>query len=159
MSTERLVEIGPAETLLNMAKKTIKADYEPRDTATGLKRELLSYKKNSDTIYYKADCEDAPTPKPNETPQTMAPSLTVTPAPVPTISPPPLPAPASSPAIMTPPSSETAALPDKPLTALDILTVLTAVALRKTSSDIPPDQSIKKLCGGKSAHFHYCRLV
>lgn len=129
-----------------MAKKTIKAGYESHDMATGMKRELLSYKKNADKIYYKVDPLEAlplpPTATKIQEPA-PAPTLTVTPPPAP------VPSRAPSPALMTPPTPETS-LPDRPLTAADVLTVLVAVGLRKPASEIANDQTLKKLCGGNA---------
>ncbi|KAK8022507.1 fatty acid synthase alpha subunit FasA [Apiospora rasikravindrae] len=73
LATERLIEVGPAETLVNMAKKTMKADYDIQDVALGLRRELLSHKKNADAIYYRTVAE--------ETPSAAAPAPTTDPAP------------------------------------------------------------------------------
>lgn len=132
------MEVGPAETLTNMARKTLKAGYESHDMATGLKRELLSYKKNTDEIYYKVAASSTSATKTRE----PAPTVTVTPAvaPIP-VNP--------APAAMTTLSTEEVSLPDRPLDAIDVLITLVAIALKRPASDVARDQSIKKLCGGK----------
>ncbi|KAH8681837.1 fatty acid synthase subunit alpha [Xylariales sp. PMI_506] len=130
--TERLIEIGPAETLVNMAKKTIKAGYETSDIALGFERELLSYKKNVDAIYYKM--HDAPAP----TPATPAATSTA----------PAQPAPIAAP--VDPVPAWAASVPDKAPAPVDVITVLVALALKKSAADVPTDKTIKALCGGRS---------
>jgi hypothetical protein len=128
-----------------MAKKTIKADYEPHDTAMGLRRELLSYKKNADLIYYEVDASDANPQRP--LPKTQESEAAVTSTPSSESAPAPLLVPAS--ATVTPPVADVS-LPDKPIIATDVLVVLAAVSLKRPASEIETDQSIKKLCGGIS---------
>ncbi|KAK6086184.1 fatty acid synthase alpha subunit [Seiridium cupressi] len=137
-ATERMVEIGPAETLVNMAKKTLKADYESHDIARGLQRELLSYKKNADAIYYKIQAEEAAAAAPSKS--TVAQSA-----------PPPV-APASAlvETVAMAAPAQAVSVPDKVLQPIDVLTVLVAVALKKSAADIAKDQTIKALCGGRS---------
>jgi fatty acid synthase subunit alpha len=143
LATERLVEVGPAETLLGMAKKTIKADFESHDMATGTKRELLSYKKNADAIYYRTDAEDISAgPETSSKPQPAAIPAATEPAPAAA----PVP---SQPAAAPGPAVDAASIPDFPISTIDLLVTLTAVALKKSASDIGTDQSIKKLCGGE----------
>jgi len=121
-----------------MAKKTLKADYDIQDVALGLRRELLSHKKNADAIYYRNVAEDAP----NATSPAPATAMPVSAQPL-AVSPPPQPSPAAAmPAVD---------LPSKPLTPTDTITILVAVALKKSSSEIDASQTIKALCGGKSS--------
>ncbi|GJD04071.1 fatty acid synthase alpha subunit [Colletotrichum higginsianum] len=138
--TERLVEIGPAEILINMAKK-----------------ELLSYAKNADSIYFRhqeAEAEtkdiaghDAKTQVANSTHTTAA----VTPnVPVASEAASPSTPPKPVEAVAQEVQQQPVSLPDTPTTSLDILTALVAVALKKPSSEIATDQSIKGLCGGRS---------
>jgi fatty acid synthase subunit alpha, fungi type len=145
-AAERIVEVGPAETLVNMAKKTVKASYGAHDTATGLKRDYLSYKKNADSIYYKVDAANAA--------QRPAPKSTVAAAPasVPATQP----EPAVPAVVVTAPAATTVAapagnvsVPDTPVAAVDILTAIVALALKKQTNEVAKDQTIKKLCGGK----------
>ncbi len=145
-AAERIVEVGPAETLVNMAKKTVKASYDAHDNATGLTREYLSYKKNADAIYYKVDPASAaqrPAPKGTEAPPPQAAKPTAPDA-----------AAVLVPTVVVTPVAQTAApsgnisVPDKPAAAVDILAVIVALALKKQLSDVAKDQSIKKLCGG-----------
>ncbi|KAI4595314.1 3-oxoacyl-[acyl-carrier-protein] synthase [Pestalotiopsis sp. 9143b] len=137
-ATERMVEIGPAETLVNMAKKTIKAGYESHDIARGLQRELLSYKKNVDAIYYKIQAEEAATAITKTAAVTEAASVTAAPAPA-----------APAPVAVVP---QSVSVPDKALEPIDTLSTLVAVALKKSVADVSKDQTIKALCGGKAIH-------
>ncbi|KAK8091785.1 hypothetical protein PG997_002146 [Apiospora hydei] len=142
LATERLIEVGPAETLVNMAKKTMKADYDIQDVALGLRRELLSHKKNADAIYYRNVPEETPSAVPvvPTAPATSNPAAAEAVAAVPTPPPPAAPT-AGVPAIDLPP---------KPLTPTDTITVLVAVGLKKSASEIDISQTIKALCGGRS---------
>ena len=139
------MEVGPAETLINMAKKTVKADYHAHDVANGLKRDYLSYKKNADSIYYKVDSANAaqrPTTKHTEVARPTAP------APAPTEPAAQLASAATpAPAVVAAPLGNVS-VPDTPVAAVDILTVITALALKKQTTDIAKDMSVKKLCGG-----------
>jgi len=61
--TERIVEIGPADTLGGMAKRTLASKYEAYDAATSVQRQVLAYNKDLKEIYYDVDpVEDEPTP-------------------------------------------------------------------------------------------------
>lgn len=137
-----------------MAKKTIKADFESHDMATGTKRELLSYKKNADAIYYRTEAGDVsagPETASNSQSNAAAPAA-AEPAPNAASAPAPAqPAPAPGPAV------DAASVPDFPISMIDILVTLTAVALKKPATDIGTDQSIKKLCGGKLLPGHSVR--
>ncbi|KAM7186221.1 hypothetical protein V8F20_011491 [Naviculisporaceae sp. PSN 640] len=143
-ATERLVEIGPAETLINMAKRTLKAGYESHDVALGLQRELLTYKKNAESIYYKPS-EQATQPPPTANPSTPA-AVQENPISAPSVAPS---APAQVP-VSAPPPAAAVSVPDKPVSPIDILTVLVGVALKKPASEVAQDQSVKALCGGRS---------
>ena len=138
-ATERLIEIGPAGTLVNMATKTLNAGYKSQDIALGLRRELLSYKKDADAIY-----SDIPG---QETAATVLPSpdaaATTPPAPIAA----PAPAPASPVAVTAAPA--TVSVPDTAVSPHDIITTLVSVALMKQPKDVAQDQTLKALCGGE----------
>ena len=147
-ATERLVEIGPAETLTNMASKTVEADYRVQDLALGVQRELLSYNRNADAIYYDSPDQVAPTAV--TTSSTSA---------VPSVAAPPAtgPAPTGSSAVIstveaaaTVPTPATVSIPDKEVSPREIITTLVALALAKDPSNIAQDQTLKALCGGRS---------
>ncbi|KAL2018207.1 hypothetical protein VTK56DRAFT_1180 [Thermocarpiscus australiensis] len=153
-ATERLVEIGPAETLTNMASKTVNADYSFQDVALGLQRELLSYNRDAPAIYYDAPGEKetaaaaaaTTTNAASVAPNAAVKKSAVTPAPttspdlVPTID-----------AAVTAPAPTIISVPDRAVSPHDIITTLVALALAKQPSNIAQDQTLKALCGGRSS--------
>lgn len=135
--TERIVEIGPADTLGGMARRTLASKYEAYDAATSVQRQILCYNKDSKEIYYDVDpVEDEPEPA-------AEPASTAAPA-----------APAAAPAAGAPPpppsAGPAAAVEDVPVTAVDILRTLVAQKLKKSLADVPLSKAIKDLVGGKS---------
>ncbi len=54
-TTERIVEIGPADTLGVMAKRTLASKYEAYDAAKSVQRQILCYSKDAKEIYYDVD--------------------------------------------------------------------------------------------------------
>ena len=143
-NTERIVEIGPADTLGTMAKRTLASKYEAYDSALSLQRQILCYNKDAKEIYYDVDpVEEESTPVPSDggsgaTP-TSAPSQPTAPV-------------ASAP---PPPSGQpAAAIADTPLSAVDIVRALIAQKLKKPLADIPLTKAIKDLVGGKLFQQH-----
>ena len=140
---DRLVEIGPAETLLGMIKKTLGAKYQVHDAALAVQREIWSHKKNAREIYYEGgDAEAAPAqtgkdtatpapPTPAATPKAAEPIAAPQPAPV---------------------RQAASSIDDKPIAALDIIVALIAHKLKKSLHDIDLSQTIKKLVGGKQPY-------
>jgi fatty acid synthase subunit alpha len=140
-TTERIVEIGPADTLGGMAKRTLAAKYEAYDAARSVQRQILCYNKDAKDIYYDVDpVEDEPTPAAggaSTSAATSAPATgTTAAAPVAT----PVPAAASS--------GPAASVPDVPVGAVDILRALIAQKLKKQIADIPLSKAVKDLVGG-----------
>lgn len=134
--TERIVEIGPADTLGGMARRTIASKYEAYDAATSVQRQILCYNKDAKEIYYDVDpVEDEPEPTPAAAVSTTPASSGSAPAPVAAA------APASS-------SGPAASIADEPVSALDIVRVLVAQKLKKPLADIPITKAIKDLVGG-----------
>jgi fatty acid synthase subunit alpha len=134
--TERIVEIGPADTLGGMARRTLASKYEAYDAATSVQRQILCYNKDANEIYY--DVEPV-----EEEPEAAA---------EPASSPAPGAAPAAAPAAGAPPpppSAGPAAVEDTPVTAVDILRTLVAQKLKKSLADVPLSKAIKDLVGGK----------
>ena len=127
-----------------MAKKTIAAgDYDICDVALGLERQLLSYKKNADAIRYQYQANedtalpsDLTAPEVSGVPANAQPAVPASPTPVDT----------RERAIPT----QQASIPDKPVSAVDLVTVVVATALKKLPGDIAQDQTIKALGGGES---------
>ncbi|KAJ4382137.1 beta subunit of fatty acid synthetase [Didymella sp. IMI 355093] len=139
-TTERIVEIGPADTLGVMAKRTLASKYEAHDAALSVQRQILCYNKDAKDIYYDVDpVEDEPEAAPAASagaPAAAASSAPAAAAPVAAA-----PAPGAGPA---------AQVPDAPVTATDILRALVAQKLKKPLMDIPLSKAIKDLVGGKS---------
>lgn len=136
-TTERIVEIGPADTLGVMAKRTLASKYEAHDAARSLQRQILCYNKDAKDIYYDVDpIEEEP-----EAPAS---------APAASSSAPAASAPAAAAAPPPPSAGPAAQVPDAPVTATDILRTLVAQKLKKPLMDIPLSKAIKDLVGGKT---------
>lgn len=139
--TERIVEIGPADTLGGMAKRTLASKYEAYDAATSVQRQILCYNKDAKEIYYDVDPVEEEADTPSEpaagTPPPAA-QAAVAAAPV---------------AAAAPPSAgPAAAIEDAPVTAVDVLRTLVAQKLKKSLSDVPLSKAIKDLVGGGYQH-------
>ena len=142
-TTERIVEVGPADTLGVMAKRTLASKYEAHDAALSVQRQILCYNKDAKDIYYDVDpVEEEPEPAAAGGAAPAAPSS----APAPSG------APAATAAAPPPPSAGPAAqVPDAPVTATDILRALVAQKLKKPLGDVPLSKAIKDLVGGKNS--------
>ncbi|CAI7661353.1 unnamed protein product [Penicillium pancosmium] len=136
--TERIVEIGPADTLGGMARRTLASKYEAYDAATSVQRQILCYNKDAKEIYYDVDpVEDEPEPTPAADAAPASGGSAPAAAPV-----------AAAPA--APSAGPAAAVEDAPVTAVDILRSLVAQKLKKSLADVPLTKAIKDLVGGKS---------
>lgn len=137
-TAERVVEIGPADTLGVMAKRTLASKYEAYDAAKSVQRQILCYNKDAKEIYYDVDpVEDEPEPTPaaSSSDSGAAPAAASA-APVAAAPPPPGAGPAAQ-------------VPDEPVQAVDIVRSLIAQKLKKPLMDIPLTKAIKDLVGGK----------
>lgn len=139
-TTERIVEVGPADTLGVMAKRTLASKYEAHDAALSVQRQILCYNKDAKDIYYDVDpVEEEPEPAAPAA-ATSASALAASAAPV------------AAAAAAPPPSAGPAAqVPDAPVTATDILRALVAQKLKKPLADVPLSKAIKDLVGGKKS--------
>ena len=137
--TERIVEVGPAETLGGMAKRTLASKYEAYDAAKSVQRQILCYNKDAKEIYYDVDpvVEEEAAPTGANDP---APSASSTPAQSA--------APAAVAAPPPPSSGPAAAVEDAPVQAVDIVRSLIAQKLKKPLVEIPLSKAIKDLVGG-----------
>jgi fatty acid synthase subunit alpha len=137
-TTERIVEIGPADTLGVMAKRTLASKYEAYDAAKSVQRQILCYNKDAKEIYYDVDpVEDEPVPA-------AAASSSSAPASAPSSS--------SAPVAAAPPppsAGPAAQVPDAPVGAVDIVRALIAQKLKKSLLEIPLSKAIKDLVGGE----------
>jgi fatty acid synthase subunit alpha len=133
--TERIVEIGPADTLGGMARRTLASKYEAYDAATSVQRQILCYNKDAKEIYYDVDPVEE---EPEAAPEAAATTATSA-----------APAAAAAPVAAAPPSAgPAAAVEDAPVSALDVLRTLVAQKLKKSLSDVPLNKAIKDLVGG-----------
>lgn len=136
---ERIVEVGPSDTLGVMAKRTIASKYEAYDAAKSVQRQILCYNKDAKEIYYDVD----PVEEEPETPATpaagsSAPVVVAAGAPVAVSA---APAPSAGPA---------AQVPDAPVMAVDIVRSLIAQKLKKPLLEVPLSKAVKDLVGGMS---------
>ena len=138
--TERIVEIGPADTLGGMAKRTLASKYEAYDAALSVQRQILCYNKDAKEIYYDVDPveeEVAPLAEDGGAPAASSSSI---------------PSPSATPIAVPPPSSSSgpaAAVPDATVQAVDIVRSLIAQKLKKSLAEIPLSKAIKDLVGGQ----------
>ena len=136
--TERIVEIGPADTLGGMAKRTLASKYEAYDAATSVQRQVLAYNKDAKEIYYDVD------PVEEEAPPAVG-GASAAPSSTPAAS-------AATPVAAAPPppsAGPAAAVADVPVSAVDIVRALVAQKLKKALMDIPLTKAIKDLVGGE----------
>ena len=129
------MEIGPADTLGGMAKRTLASKYEAYDAAKSVQRQILCYNKDAKEIYYDVDpvVEDEATPAGGDA---AAPNPSSAPAQ------------SSAPAPPPPSSGPVAAVDDIPVQAVDIVRSLIAQKLKKPLVEIPLSKAIKDLVGG-----------
>lgn len=139
-TAERIVEIGPADTLGVMARRTLASKYEAFDAAKSVQRQILCYNKDAKEIYYDVDpVEEEPEPTPAAS-SSSAPAAAVAAAAAPA------PAPSAGPA---------AQVPDVPVGAMDIVRALVAQKLKKPISEIPLSKAIKDLVGGEYSEYGF----
>jgi len=136
-TAERIVEIGPADTLGVMAKRTLASKYEAYDAAKSVQRQILCYNKDAKEIYYDVDPVE-------EEPEAAAPDASASGATSSAAA-----APAAAVAAPPPGAGPAAQVPDAPVAAVDIVRSLVAQKLKKPLGDIPLSKAIKDLVGGK----------
>lgn len=147
-TAERVVEIGPADTLGVMAKRTLASKYEAYDAAKSVQRQILCYNKDPKEIYYDVDpIEEEPEPVASSSGDApvsaAAPAAAVAAATAP-------PPPSAGPA---------AAVADEPVQAVDIVRTLIAQKLKKPLLEVPLSKAIKDLVGGKFPNIPGKRLA
>lgn len=138
-TAERVVEIGPADTLGVMAKRTLASKYEAYDAAKSVQRQILCYNKDPKEIYYDVDpVEEEPEPEASSSSGSAgdAPAASAAAAPSAAAPPPPGAGPAEK-------------VPDEPVQAVDIVRALIAQKLKKPLLEVPLSKAIKDLVGGE----------
>lgn len=145
-TAERVVEVGPADTLGVMAKRTLASKYEAYDAAKSVQRQILCYNKDAKEIYYDVDpIEEEPEPAAGSSgPAEAAPNAGAS-----------APAPAAPAAAAPPPPSSgpAAQVPDQPVQAVDVVRALIAQKLKKPLLDVPLSKAIKDLVSGEFSLF------
>ncbi|EXJ85584.1 fatty acid synthase subunit alpha, fungi type [Capronia coronata CBS 617.96] len=147
-NTERIIELGPGNTLVNMAKRTIGLKYESKDTAQNMSRQLLTFQQNFDKISYDQKFVQPPEVRQAQSFQSNSEpvkSVAVTaPPPEGSIVPP-----ATSPPPNTTPAP-TQEVEDAPASVVDIVSTITSVGMKKPLDGFDMSKSIKALAGGRS---------
>ncbi|KAL4888146.1 hypothetical protein BDV59DRAFT_148360 [Aspergillus ambiguus] len=134
--TERIVEIGPADILGGMARRTLTSKYEAYDAATSVQRQILCYSKDAKEIYYDVDQIEEGSTAETASASSAAPAAPLL-EPVAAILP-------------TPEAGPAAPVEDAPVTATDVLISIVAQKLKKSVAEVPLTKAIKDLVGGKS---------
>ncbi|KAK8107064.1 uncharacterized protein PG998_009077 [Apiospora kogelbergensis] len=147
-NVQRLIEIGPANVLANMAKKSAKALVMQQDMARSVDREYLNINNPDDArkIYYEYEertSVSSPMPESSTTPHVPEPASTPAPAP-------PVKVPEASPVSIVSVPSAPGTIVDRDLSPTDIILTLVAQKLRRAFDEVPVGESIQGLSGGKS---------
>ncbi|PNP40924.1 hypothetical protein TGAMA5MH_06790 [Trichoderma gamsii] len=143
--TQRVVEVGPAATLGNMAKHTLAAKYESYDAAKSVQRQILHFDKDMKEIYYSTDAAetelDVPVASISEAEASATGAKIATPASA-------VPVLAATPSLLQ--QRQKVQIPDTSIQAIDIVRSLVAQKLKKSTSEISVSKAVKDLVGGKS---------
>ncbi|RFU28633.1 hypothetical protein B7463_g7708, partial [Scytalidium lignicola] len=132
---ERIIEIGPSNTLLNMVKRTLVLKYKTHDAVYSMRRQLLSYTKDAKTIYFEEDSTEEESVVTAEKPPVES-------------QPPPLIIASASPA--PPPAAGSLQVTDCAVTAVEIIKTLISHSLKRPVDQVAGSSSIKSLAGGRS---------
>lgn len=143
-STERLIELGPGNTLANMARRTVALKYQTKDLAMGMQRQLLDFNQSLEAITYDHPLAEEPPSAPLVEKSVPHPAVKpveteVAKVPEPT-------APSTITATQQQPSEFTDAQPS----ARDVVRTIVSSCLKKPLSASHDVQSIKALCMGRS---------
>ena len=140
--TERIIELGPSNTLVNMAKRTIELKYPSKDTAQNVSRQLLSFQQNLDKISYEQ--KFAPPPEKqlsSQSPSEHKPAKGAEPIEV------------QAPAIVAAAAASNIAaaeIDDVSVNIIEIVSTIIATGLKKPLDAFQMSKSVKALCGGRS---------
>jgi fatty acid synthase subunit alpha len=141
--TERIIEVGPSNTLISMAQKTLAYKYEASDVANAFQRQLLCSKSHSDEIYYvrpPPEHDDRPDPASSSS-RSNDPVADLRPVQ-------PEPREAHSRVVSNPTINPASSIPDVAVTAQEVVKALVAIAVKKPSESIVLSNSIKFLSAG-----------
>lgn len=135
---ERVVEIGPSNTLTVMAKRTVASQLRDHDDAQWIRRDLLSCEDDAEEIYFQRDTAapgeavDEPAAKPRQSQERAKPAII------------------PDEAMTAEARGRPAKKPDVAMTAKAILRAMVAQKLRKRPEEVQDQDSIKSLAGGRS---------
>ncbi len=133
LGVERLIEIGPTPTLVNMAARTLKLKYEVYDESVTFRRSLLSWEKNRDEIYFHSTTSAAAAVA---TPTAKAEVIGTTRKDV----------------IAAPPTTQQiAAAASSSGDAIESIDIISAIVASKLKAHADPSKTIRSLSGGRSA--------
>ena len=174
---EKIIEVGPTDTLTNMAKRTRDLKYRQHDAANSIQRSFFSSKRDKCQIYHTADEGRKASENPSIAPLpaagsqiTAIPSARKTPdsEPMKLVPSAQMPTtaimPQSDPVQMVPlvPAatlstvSVVKTVPDVPVRATEIVRTIVACSLKKDPKELTFSSTIKGLAGGQSFGAH-CR--
>ncbi len=173
--TERIIEIGPTDTLTNMVKRTRDLKYRQHDAANSVQRRFLSSKRDRRQIYHTAD-EDQDTSmrptiaqSPAKRSQNLAiPSVPKTPdsestkrvlsvqMPLAAMTPQSEPAKVAPlvPEVIVPTMYVARSVSDVPVKATEIVRTVVACSLKKDPKEVSFSSTIKGLSGGRYSTAH-----
>ena len=171
--TERVIEIGPTDTLTNMMKRTRDLKYRRHDTANSIDRRFFSSRRDKHHIYHAADA--APKASKGSAGRTQKPVISVAqqiqePEPmkvVPVVQMPtaaviPQSDSASAvslvPATAIPVIKTKKSVSDEPIKAREVVKAVVACSLKKAPTEISFSSSVKGLAGGQSFSCHKYRI-
>ena len=138
--TERIIEIGPGDTLIAMARRTVTSKYQSHDAARSIRRQLLCYKADAEEIYYLAGSSKeelepasnlATSAASSKYPVTMSPKTSITNIPTLHLS-----------------ARPKNLVPDVSVTVAEIVRMMITRTLRKSVGEIALSNTIRGLAGG-----------
>ena len=143
---ERYIEVGPANILGTMAKRTIASKYAASDRFSSLERQILSFADNTKEIYaiYPEEAEaltESPSTAKSKPSPPSSPNSQI--SGTPQVSAEPLPAPSAS--------SVAVEIPDMEISPEHIIRSIVANKLKKSFEDVQVGVSIKELSSGRYA--------
>ena len=178
--TERIIEVGPTDTLTNMLTRTRDLKYRQHDAANSVQRRFLSSKRDRCHIYHDAEESQKVSKSPSTAHSLEArsqhltnPSASNVPDSgsmklIPVVQ---IPAaamtPTSEPAAMaslihaaTIPTTHMAKkIPDVPVSATEIIRAVVACALKKDPKGLSFSSTIKSLAGGRPSNAHMSKRI
>jgi fatty acid synthase subunit alpha len=145
---ERFIEIGPADILSGMLRKTVGRQYKSQDAARHMTRKLLSYAQNAQEIQYTLASSSTVSSK-TAVKSAIPPSSQEPSPPKAAVETTPPSAPAVSTAVTH--VAKVAMIADAPVQAKDIVIAVIAQKLRKNHTEVAMDKTIKALVSGISS--------